>query len=125
MSMPRLTMLCGVVLIVLGVGGYLFTGAASLTALIPAVFGLLLALLGLLGRREGLRRHVMHAAAVLALLGGAGTVGGLGRTITLIGGGSVERPEASVVQAVMALLCAVYLVFAVRSFIAARRNRVL
>jgi hypothetical protein len=35
----------------------------------------------------------------------------------------VERPEAAVVQALMAVLCTVYLLVAVRSFIAARRKR--
>jgi hypothetical protein len=123
MSMPVFTMLHGLLLILLGAGGYLLTGGTSLTALIPAAFGVVMGLLGWFGRRESLRRHLMHAAAVLALIGLVPTLKGIGGALTLLGGGTVERPEAAVVQALMAVLCTVYLLVAVRSFIAARRKR--
>ena len=47
----------GVALIVLGLAGYFLTGAASFTALIPAVFGVIIALLGLVARDESKRKH--------------------------------------------------------------------
>jgi hypothetical protein len=64
----------------------------------------------------------MHGAAVVSLLGIAGTAGGVLSTITLLGGGTVERPEAAVAKAVMAVICIVFLALAIRSFINARRN---
>ena len=113
----------GVALILLGIAGYAASGAASLTALIPAAFGIALTVLGILARNERVRKHAMHGAALLAVIGFAATVSGLVRLFTLFGGGTVERPSAVVAQSIMAVLCAVFVVMAVRSFILARRAR--
>jgi hypothetical protein len=113
----------GVALTLLGIVGYAASGAASLTALIPAAFGISLTVLGILGRNERRRKHAMHAAALLAVIGFAATVSGFVRLFTLLGGGTVERPSAVVAQSIMAFLCAVFVVMAVRSFILARRAR--
>jgi hypothetical protein len=114
-------LLTGIVLIALGVGGYLATGAASVTALIPAFIGAAFALLGLLGRREALRRHAMHVAMLLALLAIAGTFGGITDLLAWPAGTPPERPAASVAKAITALLCCLLLVAGVRSFLASRR----
>ena len=121
--MPRYAILFSLLLILLGLGSYFGTGRSSVTALIPAFFGLPLLLTGLLGLRESLLQHAMHAAAVLALLGLLGTISGIPKLVTLLGGGAVERPAAAVVQTLMAVLCAVFLGLCVRSFISARRRR--
>lgn len=121
--MARVAIVCGAVLVLLGLGGYFGTGTRSVTALIPAFFGLPLAILGLIGRAEQRRRHALHAATVLALLGLLGTVRGLPQFGQLITGGEVARPAATIAQAVMAVVCLVFLVLAVRSFVEARRNR--
>ena len=113
----------GVVLVLLGVGAYFGTGAQSVTALIPAFFGVLLALLGGMARDARRVKLAMHLAVVVALLGFAGSARGIPASWTLLSGGEVARPAASVVQAVMAILCAAFLVLAVRSFVAARRAR--
>ena len=120
--MASTTIALGVVLIVLGLLGYFLTGAASVTALIPAFFGLVIALLGLVARDESKRKHAMHGAVVVALLGFLGSARGLMQ----VGGvfdGTAARPAAVVSQSVMAVLTLVYLVMAIRSFIAARRAR--
>lgn len=119
--MRGLTYGIGGTLTVLGVVGYIMSGAASLTALIPAIFGVLFITLGAAARSERSRKHAMHAAAVLALLGAVFTAGGLVQALRMLGGSAVERPQAVIAQAVMALLCLVFLGFAVRSFIHARR----
>ena len=106
-------------LIILGLAGYLLSGAASLTALIPAVFGLLIALSGLIARDERKRKHAMHAAVVVALLGFLGSVRGL-LQIGDVFDGTAARPAAIVAQTIMAVLTFVYMVMAVRSFVAAR-----
>jgi hypothetical protein len=113
----------GAALTLLGIIGYAASGAASVTALIPAAFGILLTALGILARNERLRKHAMHAAALLAILGFAATVSGFVKLFTLIGGGTVERPSAVVAQSIMAVLCAVFVVMAIRSFILARRKK--
>jgi hypothetical protein len=48
---------------------------------------------------------------------------GIPKILTIMGGGELERPAAAVAQGLMALLCLIFLVFAVRSFIVARRAR--
>lgn len=120
--MASTTIALGVVLIVLGLLGYFLTGAASVTALIPAFFGLVIAMLGLMARNEGRRALAMHAAVFVALLGFLGSARGL----LQIGGvfdGTAARPAAVLSQAIMAVLTLGYIVMAVRSFMAARRNR--
>ncbi len=117
--MASTTIALGVVLIVLGLAGYFLTGAASVTALIPAFFGIVIALAGLVARDERRRKHAMHAAVLVALIGFLGSARGLMQ----IGGvfdGTAARPAAVISQAVMALLTLGYIVLAIRSFMGAR-----
>ena len=120
--MPTIALGTGIALIVLGIAGYAFSGAESITALIPAFFGIVLAALGVLARKENLRRHMMHAASVVALLGLIGSASGIPKVLTLLSGGDVARPAAAVAQTLMALLCVGFLVPAVKSFVDARRK---
>jgi hypothetical protein len=112
----------GLALTLLGVGAYFGTGGASVTALIPAFFGVPLAALGVLARDDRRRKTAMHVAAALSLVGLAGSARGIPQVIALVSGGEAARPAAAVVQTAMALLCAVFLGLAVRSFVAARRR---
>jgi len=119
---PATTIALGVALIVLGLAGYSLSGAVSLTALIPAAFGLLFVLAGVLARDDRRRMHAMHAAVVLALLGFLGSARGLLRIGDVFHATSA-RPAAIVAQSLMAVLMLVYIVIAVRSFIQARSGR--
>jgi uncharacterized membrane protein len=119
--MPNLAKTIGILLTLLGILSYTVTGAASWTALIPAFVGIPLFLLGLFARNEKARKHLMHAAVVLALVGFLGSIPGLLALPALLSGGEVARPAAAAVQSVMAVLCLVFVIFAVRSFIQARR----
>lgn len=115
----------GIVLIGLGLGGYFGTGRTSVTALIPAFFGLLLVILGWVATRgsEKVRMHTMHVAAMLGLLGFvAPAVQALPKLGKLLAG-EAERPAAVVLQLVMAAVCAVFLGLCIKSFVDARRNR--
>lgn len=67
-TMPVTTIAYGVFGIALGVLGYIVTEEASKTALIPAFIGIVFVLLGFAAFAEGIRKHVMHAAAAIALL---------------------------------------------------------
>ncbi|MEW6074658.1 MAG: hypothetical protein AB1726_18950 [Planctomycetota bacterium] len=121
--MARISIVLGIVLSLLGAGGYLGTGRESVTALIPAFFGIPLVLLGWAGLAERRLKAAMHLATVLALLGLLGSARGLPGAWRLLAGGQVARPAAALAQTAMALLCALFLVLAVRSFVAARRAR--
>lgn len=119
--MTRITILIGVLLLLLGLGVYAATGMKSVTALIPAFFGLPLLVLGLLALRDAWRKHAMHAAALVALLG---FLGALARPLQLVVSGRplvVSAPLVS--QFLMAILCGLLVVLAVKSFIDARRRR--
>jgi lysylphosphatidylglycerol synthetase-like protein (DUF2156 family) len=123
--MPNLAIAIGAALVLLGVGTYWASDGASITALIPAFFGLVLALLGVLGTYPKLRRHMMHVAAALCLLAFLGTVNGVLQMVSVLSGVQIERPRAAFSQAVMAVLSLAFVIFAVRSFIIARRERAL
>jgi hypothetical protein len=121
--MANTTVAFGVILLVLGIAGYFGTGMVSITALIPAVFGVLLLVLGVIARDPGKRKHAMHFAAMVGLIGFAGSVGGLIKFFSLLSGQPVERQSAVIAQAVMAILMIVFVGLCVRSFIEARRSR--
>jgi hypothetical protein len=117
----NLTVVIGVILIALGIVGYVATDMVSPTALIPAVFGLVLLVLGFYGRDASRRKIAMHLAMGIALVGILGTFRGLLQLPAVLTGGAVERPAAVVAQGLMALLLIVYLGLGIRSFINARR----
>lgn len=121
--MPKLTNNIGLILILLGVVTYFASGAASATALIPAFFGIAFVGLGwLAGKKENMRKHAMHAALLLAILGLGGSFGGLIQVIGQLGGGVIERPAAAYAQAIMAFICIFFVVAGVKSFIDARKS---
>ncbi len=116
--MASTTILFGLLLAALGLGGYFATGTSSVTALIPAIFGLLFIALGFVARSEASRKHAMHGAAMVGLIGLL-TAGG-----SLLTNPPGLRPALAVnSQIAMALLCAIFLVLCVRSFIEARKAR--
>ena len=117
-AMASTTIVFGALLALLGVGGYFVSGAASVTALIPAFFGLPLIVLGFLARSDSMRRHAMHGAAVLALVGCAGALFSLMRTPS-----GPRSPVAVFSQAAMVVLTAAFVALCVRSFKAARLAR--
>lgn len=120
MNVSSLALLFGALLLLTGVGGY--AAFQTPTALIPVGFGVLLVLCGLVARKESLRRHAMHAAAVVALVGFLPSAPGLLGIPDLLAG-EAARPAAVILRSVMAVLCLGFLVVAVRSFIAARKAR--
>ena len=121
--MTLLTRSLGLALILVGVVAYLATGRTSVTALIPAFLGVIIAVLGVLAARPALHRHAIHAALVVALLGALGTLMNVAELPALLAGDAVERPGAVVASTITFVLCVAYLVAGVRSFAAARRAR--
>jgi hypothetical protein len=120
--MAKVGVWIGLALTLLGVGTYFATGRQSVTALIPAFFGVPLAGLGVMAGDDRRRKMAMHIAAALSLVGLAGSARGIPQVVALASGGEVARPAAALAQTAMAVLCAVFLGLAVRSFVAARRR---
>ncbi len=120
--MPTTSIVCGMLLIVIGTAGYVIgmtAERASITALIPAFLGLILVLLGALaGIRESLRKHLMHAAVIVALLGFIATAGRLVSRLS-----EISLSPAVLSQASTAVICLVFVILAIKSFSAARRER--
>ncbi len=119
--MPTTSIASGVLLILVGIAGYAFSlidGNKSWTALIPATFGVLLVALGAAAKsNEGLRKHLMHAAVVVGLLG---FLIPAGRILSQIS--RVVLSLAVISQVSMALICLVFVILCVKSFIDARRS---
>ena len=118
--MPFTSIIFGVLLIIVGVIGYvhgIMNDKASFTALIPALFGGVIALLGLAAQvKENLRKHLMHAAVLVGLIGFLASAGRLASKFS-----EITMTAAYIAQIAMAALCLFYVIFAVKSFIAARR----
>ena len=114
----------GLFLIIVGLVGYGTSETQAPTALIPAAFGAVLVLLGALALKDSFRKHAMHFAAMVGVIGLLGAAGmGIPKAITMLTGGTVERPRAVYSQLVMAGTCLLFVGLCVKSFIDARRAR--
>ncbi len=125
--MAKLTLVVALILIVLGVAVFVATGSHAPTALIPAYFGILLGILGLLANTPNSRRRMlfMHIAVTVGLVGFIFPGWrGMGDLVAEMHGQLVVRPLAMKEELAMAAICLVYVLLCVRSFIAARRQRV-
>ncbi len=125
--MAKLTLVVALILIVLGVAVFIATGSHAPTALIPAYFGILLGIFGLLANTPNSKRRMlfMHIAVTIGLVGFIFPGWrGLHDLITQIHGQIVLHPAAMKEELAMAVICLVYVLLCVRSFISARRERV-
>ncbi len=119
--MPSIAINFGRILVLIGVIGYvvgMVNEKASVTAMIPAFFGIIIMILGYVGRaKENLRKHVMHAAVLIALLGFLASAGRLVSKFS-----EITFSPAYVSQIAMALTCLIFVILSVKSFIDARKN---
>ena len=98
-------------------------GKRSLTAFIPAAFGLLLLFCGAIGLQPGNRKLAMHFAAGIGLLGFvAGVVRLMMKLPAILNSDPILNPRALMFSGLMGLICLVYVIMSVRSFIAARQQ---
>jgi hypothetical protein len=124
----KLTIVFGALLILLGAGAFVVLAHQphSIHSLIPAGFGLLLVIFGVLANTPDTKRRMlfMHLAVTFGLLGFLGTIPGIIGIFRMAAGHFVARPDAAKVQAMMGTLCLIFVLLCVRSFISARRARV-
>lgn len=124
--MAKVTLVFAALLIALGLAGYLGTGSLHPTALIPAWFGLALALFGFLAisPNEGRRKLFMHVNVTIGLLGFLGAaIEACRGYMTAASAGVAPDQIALASKLTMAGLMLVYVIMCVRSFISARRSR--
>jgi hypothetical protein len=121
--MSRFSIITGLILIVLAAVSYILSAGESWTALIPAIFGIPMVVLGCVAKKESARRHAMHTAVAIAMVGFFGTIRVLPKFLTMIGGNSVERPGAVVAQIIMSIICITFVGAGIKSFVDARRNK--
>jgi hypothetical protein len=123
--MAKVTILFGLLLIALGFVGWIGTGHVHPTALIPAAFGVVLALLGAMARTENQKKRmmVMHFAAALGLVGFAGTSTSIWDYFQMEKGKAFPYPAAVEAKAIMSVIMLFYVLLSVRSFISAKKAR--
>ncbi|MGH9595387.1 MAG: hypothetical protein ACRD3K_01180 [Edaphobacter sp.] len=123
--MAKLTIGFGILLILLGVFGYIATGSAHPTALIPTWIGILFVIFGLMANTEDAKKRMlwMHISVTVALLTFLGMIPAAIDCIRLAHGATFPYPAAVEEKAALGLLSLIYVLFCVRSFITARRNR--
>jgi fucose 4-O-acetylase-like acetyltransferase len=123
--MAKLTIGFGILLVLLGVIGFVETGSAHPTALIPTAIGLLFVLFGAMANTEDAKKRMlwMHVSVTVALLVFVFMIPAAIDTIRLSRGASFPHPAAVVEKGALALFLLIYILFCVRSFISARRAR--
>lgn len=123
--MHHITLATGVILTAIGLFGYFGSASdnPSPTALIPAAFGAVLIVLGLVAHRASVRMHAMHVAVMVGLIGFllAGGRGFMKLGLAASDDLTISRPVRLVL--LMAIVCLVYVGLCVGSFISARRRR--
>ena len=69
LTIPRIAIYEGAILVLWGVAAYIISGQSSITAMIPSFMCAPLMILGILSEKiPDMRHHLMHASMVLALL---------------------------------------------------------
>jgi hypothetical protein len=123
--MAKLTIGFGILLILLGVTGYVGTGSAHPTALIPVGIGLLFVLFGFMANTENSKKRMlwMHISVTVALLVFLGMIPAAIDVFRLARGVTFPYPAAVEEKAALCLFSLIYVLFCVRSFINARRSR--
>src|ERR1700733_13988444 len=123
--MAKLTIGFGILLILLGIFGFVGTGSAHPTALIPTGIGVLFVLFGFMATTEDSKKRMlwMHISVTVALLVFLGMIPAAIDTIRLSGGVEFPHPAAVVDKGALALFSFISALFSARSFIAPRRSR--
>jgi cytochrome bd-type quinol oxidase subunit 2 len=124
--MSLISIVVGSVLTLYGAYSYSIAVEKSPTALIPAYFGVAFIALGVLAMRETLRKHAMHLAAMVGVIGFiGGAIMGFPKLLPLLSGeiNDARTHNKAVSQNLLAFICLIFVMLCVNSFIQARRRR--
>lgn len=106
--MKFLTIIFGILLAALGVVYYNASGPGFFN-LMPALFGLLIILFGILQGRWK-HNYPLYGSLLLAFLSLLGSLRALFNLIKLLAGGQVEEPNVVIIRSIIGLTCAVFIV---------------
>jgi 4-amino-4-deoxy-L-arabinose transferase-like glycosyltransferase len=118
--MPRTAILFGVLLLVLGLGDYYGnTERHWLVVILPAFLGAAILVLGVAALiKRSWRRGAMHAAVIVGLVGFVATAHALFKIASMV----LAEPTL-LAESTMAILCGVFVVLSLKSFLVARLGR--
>ena len=117
-NMPFVAIIEGGFLVLFGIIAYIYSGQASVTALIPSIFGLGILVPGYVAYYNSeMAKHAMHVTAVFALIG---ILGSLDSILGFLDG---EYSLANISKGVLLIICGEYLYFCILTFRAARIKR--
>jgi hypothetical protein len=114
-----MSVVLGALMVMLGTGGFAVTRDAG--TLPPAIIGLVVLVVGWMGRR-GLTRVLLAVGTGIATLGMIGTAAYVPAVARLMAGQPLPHAGRIVVLAGTGLLCFVYVTMGVRSFVRAERS---
>jgi len=123
--MAKISLIFALLLVALGLLGYISTGSVHPTALIPTWIGLALGIFGFLAISPDERRRkvFMHINVTIALLGWIGTCVEITRSVMAAHAvGKSADPIAMYSKQLLALILIIYILLCVRSFVDARRT---
>ncbi len=116
----RSGLVIGVASVVLGIGAWVLTDFASMTALIPAIFGILVVGVASVGRETDRERLAVYGIGVLGALSILGSLRAVPDIIAFATGEAVDSAVAVVSQGFMIVLGLVLAVLAARAVLADR-----
>ncbi len=115
MTMHRWTILFGLLLVAVGMGGYFLGGAKNHMALFPAVLGVAMFVCGMVAAQGAMRMLAIHVAALI------GVIGFLGPLVTLFK--DAANTAAVLAKGLTSALCLMFVLMCVNSFLEVRRAR--
>lgn len=115
MTMHRWTILFGLLLVAIGLGGYYFADAKQPMALIPAVLGIAMFVCGVVAAQGAMRMLAIHVAALI------GVIGFVGPLVTLFE--DTANTAAVLAKGLTSALCLMFVLMCVNSFLEVRRAR--
>jgi uncharacterized membrane protein HdeD (DUF308 family) len=116
-SMSLISILFGVLLVIVGVIGFIATGSYHPRALIPCALGFALILSGLVGRNDHLHHRAMQIAMLVALFGFGGTVTAFAKFGEIVRFGTANNGAAPLAKMTTGFLCAIFLMRCLQSFL--------
>jgi len=118
MTMHRWTILFGLLLVAIGLGGYYFADAKQPMALIPAVLGIAMFVCGVVAAQGAMRMLAMHVAALIGMIGFVGPMVTIFNDIT-----NTANTAEVLAKGLTSALCLMFVLMCVNSFLEARRSR--
>lgn len=115
MTMHRWTILFGLLLVTIGLGGYYFADAKQPMALIPAVLGIAMFVCGMVAAQGAMRMLAIHVAALI------GVIGFVGPLVALFE--DTANTAAVLAKGLTSALCLMFVLMCVNSFLEVRRAR--